>query len=89
MTFDADAAAYDSFMGKYAVLLAPQLADPAGVSGGEQALVIGCGPGGLPGELVGRLGASSVSAVDPSTPFVASVRDRYREVESAPSEVTR
>jgi SAM-dependent methyltransferase len=81
MTFEVDAAAYDSFMGRYSVLLAPQLADLAGVSGGQRALDVGCGPGALTGELVGRLGASSVSAVDPSTPFVAAVRDRYRGVD--------
>jgi SAM-dependent methyltransferase len=81
MTFDVDPAAYDSFMGRYSVLLAPQLADLAGVSEGQRALDVGCGSGTLTGELVGRLGASSVSAVDPSTPFVASVRGRYPEVD--------
>ncbi len=81
MTFDVDAAAYDSFMGRYSVLLAPQLADLAGVSDGQRALDIGCGTGVLTRELVERLGPSSVSAVDPSSPFVAAVRDRYPEVD--------
>jgi len=81
MTFDVDAAAYDSFMGRYSVLLAPQLADLAGISAGQRALDVGCGSGTLTGELVDRLGASSVSAADPSVPFVASVRDRYPEVD--------
>ena len=81
MTFDVDAAAYDAFMGRYSVLLAPQFADLAEVSEGQRALDVGCGTGTLTGELVGRLGASSVSAVDPSAPFVAAVRDRYPEVD--------
>ena len=81
MTFDVDAAAYDAFMGRYSVPLAPQLADLAAVTNGQRALDVGCGTGALTGELVGRLGASSVSAVDLSAPFVASVRDRFPGVE--------
>jgi SAM-dependent methyltransferase len=89
MTFDVDAAAYDAFMGRYSVLLAPQLADLAGVSAGQRALDVGCGTGTLTGELVSRLGASSVSAADPSAPFIESMRDRYPEVDVrlAPAEL--
>jgi SAM-dependent methyltransferase len=47
----------------------------------KRVLDVGCGPGALTGELVGRLGAASVSAVDPSEPFVAAVRHRYPEVD--------
>jgi SAM-dependent methyltransferase len=86
MSFDVDAAAYDSFMGRYSRLLAPQFADLAGISGGQRVLDVGCGPGALTGELVDRLGASSVSAVDPSPPFVASARERYPEVDVHQSE---
>jgi SAM-dependent methyltransferase len=87
MAFD-DAFAYDSFMGRYSVPLAPQLADLAGVSAGQRALDVGCGTGALTGELVGRLGDASVAAVDPSPPFVASVRERYPGVDAqqAPAE---
>lgn len=81
MSFDVDAAAYNAFMGRYSVLLAPQLADLAGVTGGQRALDVGCGTGTLADELVDRLGASSVSAVDPSAPFVASMRDRHPQVD--------
>jgi hypothetical protein len=77
MTFDVDADAYDAFMGGYSVLLAPQLAGLAGVTSGQRALDVGCGTRTLTDESVDRLDASSVSAVDPSAPFVASVRDRY------------
>jgi SAM-dependent methyltransferase len=81
MSFDVDASAYDSFMGRYSVSLAPQLADLAGVTGGQRALDVGCGTGALTSELVGRLGAASVAAVDPSTPFVSAIRHRYPEVD--------
>ncbi len=63
------------------MLLAPQLADLADVSTGQRALDVGCGPGALTGELVMRLGPESVSAVDPSEPFVEAVRERYPGVD--------
>jgi len=81
MTFDVGAAAYDSFMGRYSVLLAPQLADLARLAEGQRALDVGCGTGALTAELAFRLGASSVSAVDPSASFVAAVRERYPGVD--------
>jgi trans-aconitate methyltransferase len=74
MSFDVDAAAYDAFMGRYSFPLAPRLADLAGVAEGQRALDVGCGTGALTAELVRRLGAASVSAVDPSASFVASAR---------------
>ena len=77
MSFSVPAASYDRFMGRYSVLLAPQLADLAGVAAGQHALDVGCGPGALTGELVKRLGEDAVSAVDPSEPFVVAARERY------------
>jgi SAM-dependent methyltransferase len=76
VSFDVAAEAYDRFMGRYSLLLSPQLADLAGVRGGQQALDVGCGPGALTAELVVRLGPEAVSAVDPSEPFVAAARVR-------------
>lgn len=76
MTFNVAAEAYDRFMGRYSRLLSPQLADLAGVRGGQRALDVGCGPGALTAALVERLGPGSVSAVDPSEPFVAAARAR-------------
>ena len=81
MSFDVAADAYDRYMGRYSVLLAPQLADFAGVGSGQRVLDVGCGPGALTGELVTRVGVSAVAAVDPSAPFVAAVRERYPGVE--------
>ncbi len=77
MTFNVAADAYDRFMGKYSRLLAPQMADLAGVSAGQRALDVGCGPGALTSELVTRLGAEAVAAVDPSESFVEAARARH------------
>ena len=52
-------------MGRYSRLLAPPFADCAGIAVGQRALDVGCGPGALTVELVERLGAHAVSAVDP------------------------
>lgn len=57
--------------------LAPQLADFAAVAARQRVLDVGCGPGALTAELVRRLGAAAVSAVDPSEPFVAAARERH------------
>lgn len=67
-------------MGRYSVLLSPQLADLAGVFGGQRVLDVGCGPGALTAELAARAGPDAVSAVDPSEPFVAAARARNPEV---------
>ena len=81
MSFDVAAEAYDRFMGRYSRLLSPQLADLAGVRSGQRAVDVGCGPGALTAELVARLGAASVAAVDPSRPFVAAIRTRFPGVD--------
>src|SRR3972149_7913058 len=47
MSFNVEAAAYDGFMGRYSVLLSPQLADLARLPAGQRALPRGCGPGAL------------------------------------------
>ena len=77
MSFTVAADAYDRFMGRYSVPLAPKLADFAAVASGQRVLDVGCGPGALTTELVGRLGAAAVSAVDPSEPFVEAARERH------------
>ncbi|HET9522419.1 MAG TPA: class I SAM-dependent methyltransferase [Candidatus Limnocylindrales bacterium] len=90
MNFDVAADAYDSFMGRYSRLLSPQLADLAGVGGNgrQRVLDVGCGPGALTAELVARIGAEAVAAVDPSESFVAAARARNPGVEvlRAPAE---
>jgi SAM-dependent methyltransferase len=81
MSFDVAADAYDRYMGRYSRLLSPQLADLAGVRSGQRVLDVGCGPGALTAELVVRVGAPAVAAVDPSASFVAATRERYPGVE--------
>src|SRR5690242_6797966 len=81
MTFDVSADAYDRFMGRYSAPLSRQLADLAGVAAGQRALDVGCGSGMLTGELVGRLGAGSVAAVDPSERFVEAIGRRFPGVD--------
>ncbi|HYI65970.1 MAG TPA: class I SAM-dependent methyltransferase [Candidatus Limnocylindrales bacterium] len=76
MSFDVAADAYDRFMGRYSSQLSAQMADLAGVDAGQRVIDVGCGPGALTAELVTRLGAEAVSAVDPSEPFVAAARAR-------------
>jgi SAM-dependent methyltransferase len=81
MGFAVPADAYDRFMGRYSMHLSAQLADLAGIAPGQRVLDVGCGPGALTKELVERLGAESVAAVDPSESFVAAARARNPDVD--------
>jgi SAM-dependent methyltransferase len=42
-----------------------------------RAVDVGCGPGGLTHELVARLGADNVAAIDPAEQFAAACRERH------------
>ncbi len=81
MSFTVPADAYDRFMGRYSIPLSPGLADLAGVRRGQRVLDVGCGPGALTAVLVDRVGSESVSAVDPSEPFVQAARARHPAVD--------
>jgi SAM-dependent methyltransferase len=83
MIFNVSADAYMSFMGRYSEPLAARFADLAAVRRGQQVLDVGCGPGALTAELVGRLGLGAVCAVDPSPPFAAAVGQRLPGIEVA------
>lgn len=71
-----EAGAYDRFMGRFSRHLAGPFADRAGVTAGQRALDVGCGPGALTSVLVERLGAGQVEAVDPAPAFVEAVGER-------------
>jgi ubiquinone/menaquinone biosynthesis C-methylase UbiE len=88
VTFTVPAEAYDRFMGRYSRPLAPLFATFAGVERGQRVLDVGSGPGALTEELVRRVGAGSVAAVEPSEPFVDAIRGRLPgvTVERAPAE---
>jgi SAM-dependent methyltransferase len=81
VSFDVSAGAYLRFMGRYSEPLAARFADLAGVRRGQRALDVGCGPGALTAELVSRIGAESVSAVEPSASFAAAVLERLPGVD--------
>jgi SAM-dependent methyltransferase len=80
-TFNVAAESYDRFMGRYSMLLAPQMADFAGVTAGHRVVDVGCGPGALTAELVARVGASNVAAAEPSGPFAEAARRRFPGVD--------
>jgi SAM-dependent methyltransferase len=77
MEFSAPAEHYDRFMGRYVPRLAVALADAVGVTAGMRVLDVGSGPGGLTHELVARVGADHVAAIDPSPQFVAANLERH------------
>lgn len=79
--FTVAAEAYDRYMGRYSIPLAPRFCEFAQIAAGQRVLDVGCGPGALTAELVSRLGAPAVSAVDPSEPFVEAARERHPGVE--------
>lgn len=76
--------AYDAFMGRYSVRLAPLFADFAGVRGGQRALDVGSGTGALADELARR--GAAVTVVEPSPEFAATLRERFDDVHEAPAE---
>jgi SAM-dependent methyltransferase len=84
--FRVDGDAYDDFMGRYAIELAPLFADFAGVEPGERLLDVGAGTGALTAEVITR--GSVAAAADPSPEFVSELRQRFPglEIEQAPAE---
>jgi SAM-dependent methyltransferase len=81
VSFAVAADAYDRFMGRFSVPLAPAFADFAGVAPGQRAIDVGCGTGALTAQLVSRLGADQVAAVEPSSSFFASMHERFPDVD--------
>ena len=76
MSFNVAATAYDRFMGRFSRPLSIEFADWLDLHEGQKALDVGCGPGALTEVLADRLGAASVTGVDPSEPFVEAARER-------------
>ena len=89
MSFTAGPEAYDRFMGRYSTPLAPRFADFASIEEAQLVLDVGCGPGALTSELVRRVGAESVSAVDPSPGFVEAAGQRNPGVDVRRAEAER
>jgi SAM-dependent methyltransferase len=68
-------------MGRYAQTLAVELADVAEVTPGTRVLDVGCGPGGLTGELSRRAGADNIAAIDPARHFAAACAERHPQAD--------
>jgi SAM-dependent methyltransferase len=77
--FQSDSA-YDSFMGRFSVRLAPVFAGFAGIEEGQRALDVGAGTGALTDELLRR--GADVAAAEPSAGFVAALQRRFPGVEA-------
>ena len=74
MRFQAAPDAYDRFMGRYAAPLAIAFADAVGIEPGMRVLDVGCGPGGLTRELIGR--GAEAAAIDPAEQFAQACQER-------------
>ncbi len=81
MFFDAGADAYARFMGRFADPLSVAFADTLPLGPGVHVLDVGAGSGSLTQVLVARVGAEHVAAVEPSPPFVDSLRARLPGVD--------
>jgi ubiquinone/menaquinone biosynthesis C-methylase UbiE len=77
--FNVSDTAYDNFMGRFSVRLAPVFAEFAGIEAGQRVLDVGAGTGALTSELVRR--GADAAAIDPSPPFVAALRRRLPGVD--------
>lgn len=77
--FQSDTA-YDSFMGRFSMRLAPVFADFAGVGRGQRVLDVGAGTGALTDELLRR--GADAAAAEPSAGFVATLQRRFPGVEA-------
>ncbi len=75
-----NADSYARFMGRFSEPLAPEFADLVDVPDGR-VLDVGCGPGVLTAELVGRYGVDRVDALDPTPGFVDAARSRLPGVD--------
>src|SRR5439155_10016399 len=84
--FSVSDTAYDNFMGRFSVRLAPVFADFTGIVADQHILDVGAGTGALTSELVRR--GADAAALDPSPTFVAALRDRLPgvDVKEGPAE---
>jgi SAM-dependent methyltransferase len=72
--FTTAAGNYDRHIGRYGPALARELIAAARITADQHVLDVGCGPGALTAALLGH--GATVTAVDPSEPFVTACRER-------------
>ncbi len=79
-------AAYDRFMGRYSMRLAPKFVDFAGIQPRMSVVDVGAGTGALTAELVRR--GVETAAAEPASAFVAALHERFPSVDAreAPAE---
>jgi SAM-dependent methyltransferase len=77
--FHVEGDAYDDFMGRYSVRLAPLFAEFADVGEEMRVLDVGAGTGALTGELLRR--GATVAAAEPSSEFCSALHSRFPEVD--------
>ena len=70
----SQAAAYDSYMGRWSARLAPLFLDFARMRDGGRVLDVGCGTGILCREVVSTAPRSEVVGIDPAKPFIEYAR---------------
>ena len=66
---------YNSYMGRWSRLVAPEFLDRLGAPDGLDWLEVGCGTGALSAAIVARGAPKSLIAIDPSEGFLAKARD--------------
>ena len=71
-----NARAYERFMGRWSVQLAPHFLDEVGMPEPRRVLDLGCGTGNLTRAVAERWPQCEVVGVDPSAPFVEAARER-------------
>jgi ubiquinone/menaquinone biosynthesis C-methylase UbiE len=79
--FSGSADVYDRFVGRYGAQLSRALIEAAGIPPEARVLDVGCGTGELTRALAERVGGASVSAVDPSEPFVEACRSKVPDAD--------
>jgi ubiquinone/menaquinone biosynthesis C-methylase UbiE len=80
-TFSGSSDAYEQFMGRYSRPLARAFSDFAGIEAGLRVLDVGAGTGALTDELVRRVDAGNVAAIEPSADYSSALRDRLAGVD--------
>jgi SAM-dependent methyltransferase len=74
----ADALAYEGFMGRWSVRLAPLLVEFANIDDRGRLLDVGCGTGSLTRTLLGMTCRAEIIGIDPVATFVAYVRGQVK-----------